>query len=178
MACALTLLRLNSLFVMIQNLGATRVDGGSPALDATTNDNLTEDFEDHPANDGDDESGSHCRCISGIEAIVEEHASLRGLVRKLAHSFRLFLVVSSLGCLGESFAFCFHVAVGDSSNGGIRVTHVEPTRGSERAETRAAHVGSRFEPSSRDARDAPDAKNGSLPVRETRSDNELPVTFE
>ena len=57
MACALTLLRLNSLFVMIQNLGATRVDGGSPALDATTNDNLTEeDFEDHPANDGDDES--------------------------------------------------------------------------------------------------------------------------
>ena len=25
--------------------------------------------------------------------------------------------VSSLGCLGESFAFCFHVAVGDSSNG-------------------------------------------------------------
>ena len=93
MACALTLLRLNSLFVMIQNLGATRVDGGSSALDATTNDNLTEDFEDHPANDGDDESGSHCRCISGIEAIVEEHASLRGLVRKLAHSFRLFLVV-------------------------------------------------------------------------------------
>ena len=78
MACALTLLRLNSLFVMIQNLGATRVDGGSSALDATTNDNLTEDFEDHPANDGDDESGSHCRCISGIEAIVEEHASLRG----------------------------------------------------------------------------------------------------
>ena len=123
MACALTLLRLNSLFVMIQNLGATRVDGGSPALDATTNDNLTEDFEDHPANDGDDESGSHCRCISGIEAIVEEHASLRGLVRKLAHSFRLFLVVSSLGCLGESFAFCFHVAVGDSSNG----AHVSPT---------------------------------------------------
>ena len=78
MACALTLLRLNSLFVMIQNLGATRVDGGSSALDAT-NDNLTEeDFTDHPANDGDDESSDHCRCISGIEAIVEEHASLRG----------------------------------------------------------------------------------------------------
>ena len=35
----------------------------------------------------------------------------------MAHSFRVFLVVSSLGCLGESFAFCFHVAVGDSSNG-------------------------------------------------------------
>ena len=80
MACALTLLRLNSLFVMIQNLGATRVDSsGSSALDATMNDNSTEDdFTDHPANDGDDESGSHCRCISGIEAIVEEHASLRG----------------------------------------------------------------------------------------------------
>ena len=79
MACALTLLRLNSLFVMIQNLGATRVDGGSSMLDATTNDNLTEeDFTDHPANDDDDESSSHCRCISGIEAIVEEHASLRG----------------------------------------------------------------------------------------------------
>ena len=95
MACALTLLRLNSLFVMIQNLGATRVDSsGSSALDATMNDNSTEDdFTDHPANDGDDESGSHCRCISGSEAIVEEHASLRGLVRKLAHSFRLFLVV-------------------------------------------------------------------------------------
>ena len=121
MACALTLLRLNSLFVMIQNLGATRVDGGSPALDAT-NDNLTEDSADMIPGDDDDES-SHCRCISGIEAIVEEHASLRGLVRKLAHSFRLFLVVSSLGCLGESFAFCFHVAVGDSSNG----AHVSPT---------------------------------------------------
>ena len=80
MACALTLLRLNSLFVMIQNLGATRVDSsGSSALDATMNDNSTEDdFTDHPPNDGDDESGSHCRCISGIEAIVEEHASLRG----------------------------------------------------------------------------------------------------
>ena len=50
----------------------------SSELDAT-NDNLTEeDFEAHPANDGDGESGSHCRCISGIEAIVEEHASLRG----------------------------------------------------------------------------------------------------
>ena len=80
MACALTLLRLNSLFVMIQNLGATRVDSsGSSALDATMNDNSTEDdFTDHPANDGDDESSDHCRCISGIEAIVEEHASLRG----------------------------------------------------------------------------------------------------
>ena len=78
MACALTLLRLNSLFVMIQNLGATRVDGGSPALDETNDNSTEDDFEDHPANDGDDESGSHCRCISGIEAIVEEHASLRG----------------------------------------------------------------------------------------------------
>ena len=86
--------------------------------------------------------------------------------------------VSSLGCLGESFAFCFHVAVGDSSNGDPRGIHVDPTRGSERPKTRAAHVGSRFEPPSRDARHAPDAKNGSLPVRETRSDNELPVTFE
>ena len=56
--------------------------------------------------------------------------------------------------------------------------HVDPTRGSERAEARAAHVGSRFEPPSRDARDAPDAKNGSLPVGETRSDDELPVTFQ
>ena len=78
MACALTLLRLNSLFVMIQNLGATRVDGGSPALDETNDNSTEDDFEDHPANDDDDESGSHCRCISGIEAIVEEHASLRG----------------------------------------------------------------------------------------------------
>ena len=77
MACALTLLRLNSLFVMIQNLGATRVDGGSNDIDAM-NDNSTEDFADHPANDGDDESWSHCRSASGIEAIVEEHASLRG----------------------------------------------------------------------------------------------------
>ena len=78
MACALTLLRLNSLFVMIQNLGATRVDGGSNDIDATNDNSTEEDFMDHTANDGDDESGSHCRCISGIEAIVEEHASLRG----------------------------------------------------------------------------------------------------
>ena len=38
-------------------------------------------------------------------------------------SWRVFLVVSSLGCLGESFAFCFHVAVGDSS----KVIHVAST---------------------------------------------------
>ncbi len=109
MACALTLLRLNSLFVMIQNLGATRVDGGSSnELDATMNDNLTEeDFEDHPANDDDDddESGSHCRCISGIEAIVEEHASLRGeFISILVRAIRLtscfvYRVGSQVGAL-------------------------------------------------------------------------------
>ena len=35
---------------------------------------------------------------------VEEHAALRALVRRIAHSYRMFLVVTTLACLGECFA--------------------------------------------------------------------------
>ena len=32
------------------------------------------------------------------------HAALRALVRRIAHSYRMFLVVTTLACLGECFA--------------------------------------------------------------------------
>ena len=80
-ACALTLLRLNSLFVMIQNLD----------------------------NDDDDDDVDR----SDVVAIVEEHAALRALVRRIAHSFRMFLVVTTLACLVECFAVSLYAVSSD-----------------------------------------------------------------
>ena len=88
-ACALTLLRLNSLFVMIQNLGVEHADAEAEDDDAEV------DNEEDEEDDVD---------RSDVGAIVEEHAALRALVRRMAHSFRMFLVVTTLACLGECFA--------------------------------------------------------------------------
>ncbi len=88
-ACALTLLRLNSLFVMIQNLGGEHDDAEA------------EDDDDDVDNEEDDDDDVD---RSDVGAIVEEHAALRALVRRMAHSFRMFLVVTTLACLGECFA--------------------------------------------------------------------------
>ena len=92
-ACALTLLRLNSLFVMIQNLGVEHGDGGEDDDDDDDDDDV--DNEEDDVDDVD---------RSDVGAIVEEHAALRALVRRMAHSFRMFLVVTTLACLGECFA--------------------------------------------------------------------------
>ena len=93
---------MNSLFVMIQNLGENRGEIRDDA-GASIEDNDDEDDED---NDEDDRYDRYDvdQTKSDVGAIVEEHAALRALVRRIAHSFRMFLVVTTLACLVECFA--------------------------------------------------------------------------